>query len=182
MAQARPHHTTKVLPKQATVERARVRIQQAIRDWVALFGSPPSALDWNPALARKRKNSTWKVERYENTGRKWPSVSFVVQYYGTWNDALEAAGYPPLAPGAYRDGRHIREVNPHAGPVKHWTKERLVASAISYYAETGHWPSSLDWRHAQSGIHPNGATVYKVFDHWHELTEAAKQQASHACV
>lgn len=73
----------------------------SIQEWAELFGDPPSASDWNRSLAIAQ-NAAWRVTRYEDTGRPWPSAACVQYLYGTWNNAIKAAGYQPLTPGQRR--------------------------------------------------------------------------------
>lgn len=74
------------------------RITVAIRDWNDHFGAPPSAMDWNPKQAIAH-GCQWKADRYYATGRKWPSVWTVQALCGSWNAALEAAGFRPRRTG-----------------------------------------------------------------------------------
>lgn len=62
----------------------------AIRRWVETYGEPPGEVDWNPNLARRRDH-LHRVERYE-TGN-WPSHATVTYHFGSWNAAIEAAGF-----------------------------------------------------------------------------------------
>lgn len=85
-------------------EMSRRWILDSINEWVDLFGVPPTALDWNPALARTQ-GSEWKADRYEATGRAWPSVSLCQDNFGSWRETLIAAGYEPFESGHYgREG------------------------------------------------------------------------------
>lgn len=69
------------------------RVVAAIQRWAEMFGQPPSANDWNTS-------SPWhkgeRVKRW-NSG-DWPYPSTVVARFGTWNAALEAAGFQPREP------------------------------------------------------------------------------------
>jgi hypothetical protein len=84
-----------------TREASRKWILDSFAEWNGLFGAPPSALDWNPALARTGPYCGWKAERYEATGRRWPCTSLVQENFGSWNAGLEAAGFATLAPTEY---------------------------------------------------------------------------------
>jgi hypothetical protein len=62
----------------------------AIQEWARRYGEPPSAVDWNPALARRQG----RQERAERHGAgDWPYYSTVVNLCGGWNAAITAAGY-----------------------------------------------------------------------------------------
>ena len=74
-------------------------VLDSIGQWKALHGEQPTAADWNLAQALK-ENAAWRVLRYEETQRPWPSVTAVRNHFGTWNAAIAAAGFAPLAPGA----------------------------------------------------------------------------------
>ena len=131
---------------------------ESVREWVELFGSPPSAMDWSPALARM-KGSDWKAERYEQTGRPWPSPTLVIGLYGSWNAGLNAAGYPPVKPGEYRDGRAVWSLP------ERWPAESIVAAACDWWRSTGSLPSSYSWR-AGADDHPSANTVFQHFGTW----------------
>lgn len=91
---------------------SRQWILDSFAEWNARFGAPPSALDWNLALARTRRYCGWKAERCERTGRKWPSVTLVQAHFGSWNAGLEAAGFKALAKDEYwlgHAGRALRD-------------------------------------------------------------------------
>ena len=59
-----------------------------IREWATGHGEPPVATDWQSA-------------------GDWPSVNTVQGAFGSWNAAIQAAGFIPLAQSAGR--RHRRE-------------------------------------------------------------------------
>lgn len=69
---------------------------QAIRDYVALFGEPPAASDFTPALAR-RHCSPERLARAKarKAAGDWPDAATVQYHCGSWNAALVAAGCPP---------------------------------------------------------------------------------------
>lgn len=144
---------------------------ESVAEWVGLFGSPPSATDWNPPLARSH-GMPWKAERYAATGRAWPSVTGASRVFGSWNAALEAAGYPPPPPGVYRDGRHVRDVaviaQQHA---KVWTREAIVRSGRGWIDRYGVPPTTSGWMYADEG-RPTANTVYGTFPTWAEFLAA----------
>lgn len=76
-------------------------ILDSFAEWAALFGGPPTATDWNRGLAR-RNGRLDLIERYELTGRPWPSVSLVMNRFGSWNAGVAAAGFEPIAAGYWR--------------------------------------------------------------------------------
>src|SRR3712207_7487479 len=55
----------------------RDSIIEAIQEWVALYGEPPRAADWNPSSA-KWSGQLWRVERYRAgraDGSPWPALN-----------------------------------------------------------------------------------------------------------
>jgi hypothetical protein len=85
-------------------EVSRRYVLESINEWGERFGVPPAASDWNPAMARERGFHD-RTERYEKTGRPWPTVALAQAIFGSWNAAIEAAGWEPRPAGCYgRDG------------------------------------------------------------------------------
>lgn len=76
-------------------------IIDSFKEWVEMFGAPPSASDWNLSYARAHPYLHWKYERSMATGRKWPPVSSVVNHFGSWNNALRELGYRVLDPSEH---------------------------------------------------------------------------------
>jgi hypothetical protein len=82
---------------QRRTAQAREAIIEAIRRWAEEHGGiPPRATDWNVAMARSRGEDT---RDYENGD--WRATSGVTRAFGTWNAAIEAAGYEPTPVGKY---------------------------------------------------------------------------------
>jgi len=77
----------------------------AIQEWVATYGQPPRAADWNPSSA-KWAGQLWRVERYRAgraDGSPWPALNSAKRPFdGSLNAALRAAGYEPAKPGPRR--------------------------------------------------------------------------------
>jgi hypothetical protein len=59
---------------------------------MTLYGEPPRTLDWEPARAR-RLGHEWRADRFE--GGLWPSVRVLRRQFGSFNAAIEAAGFTP---------------------------------------------------------------------------------------
>lgn len=53
----------------------------ALQAWEAIYGEPPKSANWQASKAD---------ERYRK--HAWPTSSVVIQTFGSWNIALEAAG------------------------------------------------------------------------------------------
>jgi Homing endonuclease associated repeat len=73
------------------------RIVQRIREWHASFGELPTAYDWNPCAANGHCGGPVVRQRYESGD--WPAQSVVSYHFGSWNAAIEAAGFAPKSPG-----------------------------------------------------------------------------------
>lgn len=65
-------------------------IISAIQDYAEIYGVPPSAIDWNVAMARE-KGYTDRVQRWEEND--WPGTSIVQRVFGSWRGALAEAGF-----------------------------------------------------------------------------------------
>lgn len=74
-------------------------IMRAIEEWTHEHGEPPAVADWN-AVRCRRMNDEDRARRYEEgaAAGKWPSHVSVVRAFGSWNEALVAAGFEPRAP------------------------------------------------------------------------------------
>src|SRR5215213_3292937 len=95
----------------------------AIREWVATYGEPPRAADWNPSSA-KWAGQLWRVERYRAgraDGSPWPALNSAKRPFGgSLTAAIEAAGYEPAKPGPRRrkdvdpEQAHRADMSPEA--------------------------------------------------------------------
>ena len=76
----------------------RDSIISAIHEWVATYGEPPRAADWNPSSA-KWSGQPWRVERYRAgraDGSPWPALNSAKRPFdGSLNAAIRAAGFEP---------------------------------------------------------------------------------------
>ena len=77
----------------------------AIQEWVATYGQPPRAADWNPSSA-KWSGQLWRVARYRAgraDGSPWPALNSAKRPFGgSLNEAVRAAGFEPAKPGPRR--------------------------------------------------------------------------------
>lgn len=77
----------------------------AIQEWVATYGEPPRAADWNPSSA-KWAGQLWRVERYRAgraDGSPWPALNSAKRPFGgSLTEAIRAAGFEPAKPGPRR--------------------------------------------------------------------------------
>lgn len=74
-------------------------IVETIRVWVRTYGKPPTATDWNPSQAIALGHPEKAARFYEDNA--WPHVNTVQLRFGSWNAAIEAAGFTPFGTGQY---------------------------------------------------------------------------------
>ncbi len=83
----------------------RDSIITAIQEWVATYGEPPRAADWNPSSA-KWSGQLWRVARYRAgraDGSPWPALNAAKRPFGgSLIAAVRAAGFAPARPGPVR--------------------------------------------------------------------------------
>ncbi len=83
----------------------RDSIITAISEWVATYGEPPRAADWNPSSA-KWSGQLWRVARYRAgraDGSPWPALNAAKRPFGgSLIAAVRAAGFAPARPGPVR--------------------------------------------------------------------------------
>jgi len=86
----------------------RDSIITAIQEWVARYGEPPRAADWNPSSA-KWAAQDWRVARYRAgraDGTPWPALNTAKRPFGgSLTAAIVAAGFQPARPGPRRRDR-----------------------------------------------------------------------------
>lgn len=82
-------------------------------EWDERHGEPPTATDWNPsdcrsAAARSSMRAEWWMSRVIRFGEgEYPWSGSVSKVFGTWNEAIRAAGKQPrneTRPPAYHHG------------------------------------------------------------------------------
>lgn len=90
--------------QQAIKDASRQWILDSLQEWEDIYGSPPSALDWNPAMARHKAHASRMAKiKAAHEARQWPGVALVQRHFGSWSNALREAGLGSLAPGHRRD-------------------------------------------------------------------------------
>ena len=100
--------------RQATVW-TRDRIIGAIRWWNDVYGEPPATPDWNSTQARDFLGDTERAQRFTrlHADGRIPWHTTVVLAFGSWNAAIEAAGFVPRQPngggGNQQRRRSVRE-------------------------------------------------------------------------
>jgi len=91
--------------RQGRVGWDRDAIINAIREWVATYGEPPRAADWNPSSAKWARQE-WRIERYRAgraDGSPWPALNSAKRPFdGSLSEAIRAAGFEPARPGPRR--------------------------------------------------------------------------------
>lgn len=95
------------------------------QEWNRRHGAPPSAMDWNPTLA-KRQKAQEKIERFYED--EWPSFASVRRHFDTWNSMIAAAGFDPREQGA-NDASYASTPTPEGDQWAHlpvWTGWQLV--------------------------------------------------------
>ncbi|MCW3040780.1 MAG: hypothetical protein JWM31_2685, partial [Solirubrobacterales bacterium] len=99
--------TTTPARKGTRVVWDRDSIITAIQEWVARYGEPPRAADWNPSSARWSAQD-WRIARYRagrEDGSAWPALNSAKRPFdGSLNAAVRAAGFAPARPGPRRRG------------------------------------------------------------------------------
>lgn len=103
----------------AQVVWTREAIIAAMRAWAAEYGEPPACADWNQWAARHGFHDEQRAERHKqgNAEGKWPWFDAVVKNFGSWNLAIEAAGFTPRAVGGGQGNSARRRASGAKGAV-----------------------------------------------------------------
>lgn len=98
-----PHEYCRACFQVHLEEMGRAYVLDAIHEWAEMFGEPPTAMDWNQSLCRHldTPKAHLVIERYEASGREWPSAHTAQDRFGSFSNALRAAGFEPV-PMKYR--------------------------------------------------------------------------------
>lgn len=76
----------------------RDEVIEKLREWQEAYGEPPSATDWNGSdtLAASRRSAersrAWAERHRRFVEGEWPWNGTVAKLFGSWNNALNAAG------------------------------------------------------------------------------------------
>ncbi len=77
-------------------------IVAAIRAWAKTHdGVPPAATNWNWIQALALGHPEKAEEFHASPPGTWPSVDTVQRIFGSWNEAIAAAGFLPTSVGRY---------------------------------------------------------------------------------
>jgi hypothetical protein len=85
----------------------RPEIVAAIQAWERFEGRAPAIVDWRPAEQGGHP-------RWERECPRYPPRSHVIRTFGSWNAALQAAGFDRPRPPAYTDQQILNAVRTHA--------------------------------------------------------------------
>ena len=112
-------------------------IIDAIHTWQRLEGRPPAQADWRP--------SDHGAPRWEHECPRWPPATQVIRRFGSWNAALQAAGFDRPRPPAVND-------------------QQIRNALQAYHHDHGISPTRPAWQHL--GLTPNSRTIEARFASW----------------
>lgn len=89
----------------------RERIIEAIQWWADKYGEAPATTDWDPWHARHLFGDEKRARRFERDHKagRIPSFRHTVKRFGTWNNAIAAAGFQPRDPFATAENMARRQ-------------------------------------------------------------------------
>lgn len=100
-----PAKAPKLCRKCANIKQSEERhwvadlVLERIREWAQRFGEPPVATDW----LRGREHRTELMDEVDEDGfAYWPHPSILMREFGSWANAIEAAGFKRPAVGGHR--------------------------------------------------------------------------------
>jgi hypothetical protein len=157
-------HITAAVTQRPAAEWDEASVIAALQTYAAEHdGFPPPTAEWN------------------KTAPDHPTYGVVVRLFGSWADAVRAAGIEPLEPGATRSGRRAPARPVAAAPAetkprkKKWTLDAIIAAIVRWNAEHGAPPKSTAWQKKIDG-YPSTSTVVAFFGAWSDGLEAAGLQ------
>lgn len=121
-----------------------------------------AALDWSDdeILASLRdyareQGRTPTRDEWRGLPNEYPAPTTVVNRFGGWNKALDAAGLKPAARTS----------------TAYWTKHHVMEALIRDTLRRGHAPTVAEWR-SEDKL-PSPAVIFREFDTWNEALAAA---------
>src|ERR1700727_2835678 len=108
-------------------------ILRALRNWTTELGQPPAREDWSGECS---ETASLAQRKWMREHPYWPSSSCVARHFGSWNEALRAAGVRDCAPDPH-DGE------PTTAPA--WTVEAVRAAIRDWTDTYGRPPSYHEW-------------------------------------
>lgn len=130
------------------------RIIADLQEWNRIYGEPPKAMDW---LTGVYGDGTWG-------SRRWPHVVCVQREFGSWSNALEAAGFERRI--------NYERTDEWKTTVQTWSKEQVIEKIKEWAARYGVPPTSGQW-HGTGGKWPSAMTAAKRFGTWNNAIRAA---------
>lgn len=160
----RPSERCPACAQAASVKWTHEAILAAFRDFADRYGRAPRVYDLLPALARQAMGKIKSPERKQlhqeaidrfYTDACWPSAATVLEVFGSFGAALQAAGMP---------------TNPRS---PRWSPE-LIIRHIRDWADShdGQPPRPIDWKRAHADW-PSSSIVAYHFDSFAAAVEAA---------
>lgn len=128
---------------------SRENIIYAIDLWHRQHLRPPTAREW------------------ELAGDRHPSAATTRRVYGSWNAAVQAAGFRPVGPGQRRVRREAE-----LDRARRWSHARVLLVIRAWTTVHGRPPYADEWRSAGPG-RPTTATVRRRFGSWNRAMLAA---------
>lgn len=161
-AREKPEYCRECAPEAHTFW-TRERLIEAIREYHRRYGRQPSAQDWNRQDARAHAHPERLAEIEQRWAEDhWPSTTHVQLRFGSWSNAIEAAGFTPLS----REGERL-DPEAHRRHCTVFSREELIA-AIREAGTT----SSYRYKQQRNGGPSLGAITGR-FGSWHKALEAA---------
>jgi hypothetical protein len=124
---------------------SREEIVAALREFAQRHGKTPMPGDWTRAsLPGECAHPSWQA---------------VVNHFGSWDEALRAAGFEP----------------PPRPPRRSWSATEIIASIRAFAEPEGEPPKATDWKHlpVSGPSRPNARAVEECFGSWSKGIEAA---------
>lgn len=81
--------------------------------------------------------------RWHEAYPRWPSAAAVKRLFGSWEEALRAAGFEPR--------------------LRRWTREAVTAALRADAAARGRPPRYCEWQSCTSDAHPDASTTAEMF-------------------
>jgi hypothetical protein len=127
----------------------KATIVAAIQRWNEWRGEPPKSTEW--------------IKKQDG----YPTMSTVINHFGTWSAAIVAAGFEPRRSGG-QPGVSLGA----AAPVRSWNRDEIIDEIGRWAEEHGYPPTRRDWMLA-TVEHPNYAMAVKVCGSWADAVESA---------
>lgn len=108
--QIRPGAMCQACRRETENARGKARIIAEMQRWERLYGAPPAAYEWRLAMVYNRQRryaegtangrfadaTVAEIEKRHREDGPWPSTNAAQHLFGSWNKAIEAAGFEPL--------------------------------------------------------------------------------------